>query len=666
VRPEVRIAGAALAGLLITCASHAQVVLTQGTNIALDASPRDGSIAMDLLGGIWVIPDAGGAATLISDALQFGKRPRWSPDGDRIVYQATAAGASQLWTVDASGGEARKLSDGNFFDQHPAWHPDGDRLVFSSARRTSGFDVWEMDLPTGLAWRLTSHPGDETEPAWSADGHDLAYVWHANQQWALVLRRRNEPEINLVVSDTPLAAPAWRPDGSLITFLQQQDDQSYALNMVILSEPPLVRQLASGEDFFPSPVAWQGRDHFVYAADGRIKGRDLDGWQSRPVSFRAVIGRPGARSALEARVRELPVSNAPDGRTIIRGARLYDGTGAGYREGLDVVIDDGLITAVVPRGQQEDGTVLDLGNVTILPGYVDAYGSLPANTSGTEILSWGVTTLVSPDAGPDSGTGWDTESQPGPRVLRALDLGDAAPGESTAGQIHLVAIAAGQRGANGGATAATGQRDVVRDWQALGVPVLAESWVIGLGVGADLLLGADALPASPLGNRYQDMAVAGNSPVVLVSGLADSGTPDIDTLFRARQAAWLRQPLDLRRRLALQPNFRGSRATLIAGSRPNGLPPGMALHAELRALAAAGLPGDAVLQAAGQNAAVMLGLEGKLGRIAPGAAADLVLVNGDPLHRATDTLQIVAIVRNGRFFSLISLLERIRAARTVE
>jgi len=652
-----------LAGFLFACTSlPAQVVLTQGTNIALDVSPQNGSIALDLLGGIWVLPEEGGAATLLTDALQFGKRPRWSPDGRYIAYQATAAGASQLWLTEADGNSARRLSEGPYFDQQPNWHPDGDRLVFSSARRNSGFDIWELDVPTGLTWRLSSHPGDETEPAWSADGRDLLYVWHANDRWALVLRRRNAPEINLVVSDTPLAAPAWRPDGSLVTYLQEQDG-AYTLNMVILSDPPLARQLAAGEDFFPSPVAWIDRERFLYAADGRIKGRNLDGWQTRPVPFRAVVGRPGVPSDLAARERDLPTVDVPGDRLVIRAARLYEGTGARYTEGLDIVIDHGLIAAVEPRRERDDAVVLDLGSATVLPGYIDAYSALPTDASGLEILSWGVTTVVSPDVTAETGRGWDSEATPGPRVLRAIELGDLPPGDSESRDIHLVAITGGP---NGDATATIDQRDAVRKWQALGVPVLSESWVVGLGVGADLLLGADALPASPQGNRYQDMAVAGNAPVVLVSGLADSGTPGLDSLSRARQSAWLRRPPTLQRRLAQQPDFRGSRATLIAGSRPNGLPPGMALHAELRALAASGLPGASVLQAAGRNAADLLGYNDKLGRIVPGAAADLVLVNGDPLDRVADTLQIVAVVRNGRFFSLISLLERIRSVRTVE
>ena len=54
---------------------------------------------------------------------------------------------------------------------------------------------------------------------------------------------------------------------------------------------------------------------------------------------------------------------------------------------------------------------------------------------------------------------------------------------------------------------------------------------------------------------------------------------------------------------------------------------------------------------------VFLGVEHQLGRIAPGALADMILVDGDPLDDVEDSLNIVAVIRNGRFFSLSRLLE---------
>jgi hypothetical protein len=160
---------------------------------------------------------------------------------------------------------------------------------------------------------------------------------------------------------------------------------------------------------------------------------------------------------------------------------------------------------------------------------------------------------------------------------------------------------------------------------------------------------------------------AGNSePITIVSGLADAQTPNLESLLASRQAGLLGDEFDPVRRFSAPPQLTGGRTTVVLGSKPSGLPAGLGLHAEFRALAAAGLTPEQALRAAGVNAASALGLGLQLGRIAVGSLADLVIVDGDPLADIDATLNVVGVVRNGRFFSTIGLIERIRANGTVE
>lgn len=637
------------------------MVLSQGTNLAADVSALDGRLAIDLLGSIWIVPADGGQAKILSDNLLPAARPRWSPDGSQILYQTQSAGKSKIWTIDLDGAKSSKISDAMYFDQHPEWHPDGERIVFSSARGTSGFDIWETDLPTGLSWRISNHAGDETEPVWSADGRHLAYIRRYDNHWSLVLRRHGQPAHEIVVSTEPLSAPSWRPDGSLLTFLRQTGSD-LTIEMAILSDPPLVRHFVSGEDFFVSPISWLDRKRLFYTSDGVIKTRDFDDRHAKSVVFYATVGQPASRPGRLAKKNELPLMNPPSARLVIRAARLFDGTGNEYRHNLDVLIDGPRIAALATRREWPDATVLDLGNVTILPGFVDSYSSLSSRDQkrhGAELLSYGVTTLITSDyrANYDPLL-WEGEEAPGPRLLWAGDIAQSKPDDHK--DFQFVTIP------SSGLTDAD-RRSAVAEWQAQGIPVLAESWRVGLSVGADLLLGTDALPTSPKGNRYQDIpAAAAAGTIALVSGLADAGTPGLAALFRSRQAKLLPKRESTLRRFSSIPNIAGSASTIMLGSKPSGLPPGLALHAEMRALAAAGLSGDQVLRATGANPAVILGLENQIGRIAEGALADMVLVSGDPLARVADALNIVAVVRNGRFYSLISLLERARGVAHVE
>jgi predicted amidohydrolase YtcJ len=213
-------------------------------------------------------------------------------------------------------------------------------------------------------------------------------------------------------------------------------------------------------------------------------------------------------------------------------------------------------------------------------------------------------------------------------------------------------------------------RDAVAAWTARGVPVLASSWQVALGSGATMLLGANSLPASPGGKRYADSSLGGGmAPMTIVSGLADLHTPGLQNLLGMRQAELL-PPARALRRFADTPvpgaDAVADSTAMVLGSRPNGLPAGMATHAEFLALAAAGLNGEQVLRAAGVNAATALGLGLRLGRLAPGSIADIVIVDGDPLRRPADLAKVVGVVRNGRFYSAIGLVERAQAAAGVE
>ena len=235
--------------LLVVYAAPCQaaLVLSQGTNLNADVSAINGRIAIDLLGNIWSVPANGGQAKILSDHLLPASRPRWSLDGTHILHQTQTSNKSQVWIIDLKSTKSSKISDGMYFDQHPEWHPDGERIIFSSVRGATGFDIWEMHLPTGRAWKTSNHPGDETEPVWSADGQHLAYIQHYDNRWSLILRRNGQPEHEIVVSTEPLSAPSWRPDGSLLTFLRKTDS-GLSVEMVILSNPPLIRQFITGED----------------------------------------------------------------------------------------------------------------------------------------------------------------------------------------------------------------------------------------------------------------------------------------------------------------------------------------------------------------------------------------------------------------------------------
>jgi hypothetical protein len=568
----------ALLLLIVAASSPAAETLTRGNSLTVDAS-RNGQFVMDVAGELWMLPLAGGDATSVAQGQSEVRRPRWSPDARRIAYSASASQQRGIWVHDLDTSTTQRVSDGTTLDLHPAWHADGERLIFASDRRGTGFDLWEVDLPTGLQWRLSSRPGDETEPAWSADGRDLVYVYREGDEWSLVLRPLGGAEEVLVSSQSRLFGPSWRPDDSLIMYWQDSDD-GLTLNMVILSEPRLVRRYADGEGYVPAPVSWLDRHRMFYTADGVIRQRLFNAWSSRTVHFRATL-EAAAEASVERVRRSLPRIDEPDGRLVVRAARLFDGLGGDFQRDRDIIIDKGRISSIEASIARPGEIVIDLGDLAVLPGFVDVQARLPQGadeSTGPLLLAAGVTTLVADHEDAEHlNTIWSGKELPGPRLLAASD------------------------------------------------------WPVG---------------------DY--------------SALADSQTPGLEAVLDSRPANLIGFSNIVARRFSDPPVIDAGVTSAVLGSLGNGLPAGIGLHAELRALVAAGLRTEHALRAAGVNAAAELGVDPSLGRIATGAVADLVFVEGNPLSDIGDALRVVAVVRNGRFFSVAGLIERAENARNVE
>jgi imidazolonepropionase-like amidohydrolase len=87
---------------------------------------------------------------------------------------------------------------------------------------------------------------------------------------------------------------------------------------------------------------------------------------------------------------------------------------------------------------------------------------------------------------------------------------------------------------------------------------------------------------------------------------------------------------------------------LLAGTdAPNpGTAHGISLHEELQILVKAGYTPEQALNAATALPARIFHL-GNRGRIAVGARADLVLIDGDPTRNIADTLSIYRVWKNG-------------------
>ncbi|MDX2033464.1 MAG: winged helix-turn-helix domain-containing protein [Blastocatellia bacterium] len=112
-------------------------------------SERDG-------GGLYVVPVLGGNERKVSS---FGYRPRWSPDGARILFYSAiqrnnANEIPKVYQVELNGEAPREALAGfleEFRSVRVNWHPDGKRLSVWGNHRRHGWGLWTAPLTGGPA-----------------------------------------------------------------------------------------------------------------------------------------------------------------------------------------------------------------------------------------------------------------------------------------------------------------------------------------------------------------------------------------------------------------------------------------------------------------------------------------------------------------------------------
>jgi Tol biopolymer transport system component len=221
-----------------------------GKRIAFDASwvgPRR----------IWVVDNRGhNPQQLTSDTSEGVShvRPRWSPDGTKVVFQSIERTKFNVRVFDLSSGKTNWVTNDAVQNLNPVWSPSG-RFIYFSSYRGGGINIWCVAMPRegAPAWapqQLTIGAGQDVEIAISRDGKRLAFS--ILRQNADIWRLPVSPE-----TGKPVGAPeevitttredsrgAWSPDGKMIAF---NSDRTGDMNIWLHSfDQRKSRQLTQG------------------------------------------------------------------------------------------------------------------------------------------------------------------------------------------------------------------------------------------------------------------------------------------------------------------------------------------------------------------------------------------------------------------------------------
>lgn len=223
--------------------------------------------------------------------------PRFSPDGNRVLYTSYASGFPRVMMMDVNSMAARSMGEQpGTMSFSPRFSPDGRWIVFS-LEQGGNTDIYQMDAGSGAMRALTNAPSIETSPSYSPDGSKIVFESDRSGKPQLYVMGAGGGEpTRISFGDGSYGTPVWSPRGDMIAFTRKVGGKFHI--GVMRTDGSEEKMLT--ESFLDEGPTWAPNGRVVMftrvtpGGDGqpRLHSVDITGRNMRPVQVSGAASDP--------------------------------------------------------------------------------------------------------------------------------------------------------------------------------------------------------------------------------------------------------------------------------------------------------------------------------------------------------------------------------------
>lgn len=180
-----------------------------------------------------IMDQDGANHSFLTDGKNLVLTPRFSPEGDKILYLAYINRKAHVHLLDLRTRRDTKLADFPGMSFTPRFSPDGRKALVSIAK-DGATNIFEIDLATKKISRLTSGFDISTSPSYSPDGDKIVFNSDRNgsRQLYTINSDGSSPQRISFGSGFYYAAPTWSPRGDYIAFVKKMSGDEFCVGVM--------------------------------------------------------------------------------------------------------------------------------------------------------------------------------------------------------------------------------------------------------------------------------------------------------------------------------------------------------------------------------------------------------------------------------------------------